>query len=154
MWPGPLPAYVNASHLAPNLNVRRHRSMTPHPPNISSFTADPWQGDQGRTARPFTQAVGGIFNTHFADESYHRATSLDPSTLNVRATSLQSQGPNYFNRFGMGSTNMSGDGQPSQFDSGGQTGITSVMSLTEPTTIGELKTNLVDEYTDWEQHNA
>ena len=147
MWASPLPAYAGASHLAPNHGSRRYRSMTPHPHNASNFTADHWLGDQTRAARPFPQAVGGIFGTPFADESYHRATSLDPSTLNVRASPLHFQVPNNFNR-------LPGDGQPGQFSSSGQTGLGSDMSQIEPANVGEHKASLADEYTNWEQHNA
>lgn len=157
MWPSPLPAHTGASHLAPHLGERRYRSMTPHPPHGTDLSADLWLGDQGRAARPFPQAVGGIFGTHFADDSYHRATSLDPSTLNVRATSLHTQNPNTFNRLSMGPTDLLGDGQLGQlgqFDASGQTGLDNDMAQMESANTGELKTNLADEYTNWEQHNV
>lgn len=124
--------------------------MTPHPPNVPNFTADHWLGEQSRAARPFPQAVGGIFATHFTDESYHRATSLDPSTLNVRASPLHSQVPNAFNRLAMGSNNVIGDSQMGHFNAPGQPGLGSDTTQIEPANAGGLG----DEYTNWEQHNA
>jgi hypothetical protein len=90
-----------------------------------------------------------MFGTPFADESYHRATSLDPSTLNMRASPLLSQVPTSFNR-------LSGDGQMGQFSASGQSVIGSDMNRIEPANAVELKTTLADEYTNsnWEQHNT
>jgi len=121
--------------------------MTPHPPNAPNFTADSWLGDQSRATRPFPQAVGGMFGTPFVDESYHRATSLDPSTLNVRASPLHFQTSSTFNR-------LPGLGQSGQFSASGQPGLGSDMTQIEPANAGELKATLADEYTNWEQHNA
>ena len=114
--------------------------MTPHPPNPPNFTADHWLGDQSRAARPFPQAVVGMFGTPFADDSYNRATSLDPSTLNMRASPLHFQTPNSLNRF-------PAEGQPGQFGVSGQPGLGSDMTQVE-------SANAADVFTNWEQHNA
>jgi hypothetical protein len=153
MWPSPLPAYAGAAHLAPNLALRRHRSMTPHAPNVSNYVPDHWLGDQGRVPRPFPHAVGGIFGSQFNDESYHRATSLDPSTLNVRASPLHLQAPHSLNRLAMGSTTATGDGPLGQFGIQAQPDLGDISQM-DTTTTGDLKRTLADEYTNWEQHNA
>jgi hypothetical protein len=127
--------------------------MTPHPPNGPTYAADHWLSEQPRAARSFPQTVGGMFGTHFTDESYHRATSLDPSTLNVRATPLHLQVSSEYNRLAMGSNPAIGDGRLDQFGVPCQPGLGDMAQL-EQTNAGEPKTNLADEYTNWEQHNA
>lgn len=151
MWPGPLPAYASATHLAPNLALRRHRSMTPHAPSNPAFMADNWLGDVNRVSRSFPQAVD-MFPAPFADESSHRATSLDPSTLNVRSTPLHLQVPNAFNRPATGPVNIV-NLQTDRFGSQGQIDRADMTQL-EPSSYPELRNNLADEYTNWEQHNA
>jgi hypothetical protein len=148
VWASPLPACACAPHLASNLGSRRHRSMAPHPRNVPNYPYH-WLGDQSRAARPFPQALGAMFGTPFADASYHRATSLDPSTLNMRASPLPFQFPSSFNR-------LSGDGQMGQFSASGQSVMGSDINRIEPANAVELKTTLADEYTNpnWEQHNT
>jgi hypothetical protein len=153
MWQAPIPAYASATHLAPNLAIRRHRSMTPHAPNQPTYMAENWLADVSRVSRPFPHAVD-MFPAPFADDSYHRATSLDPSTLNVRATLLHLQVPNAFDRLATGPANVR-DEQRGRYNSQGQTDQADMNQL-DPSTFSELKTSLADEFTNsnWEQHNA
>jgi hypothetical protein len=94
-----------------------------------------------------------MFGSHMTDNSYNRATSLDPSTLSVRTTPFHMPVSVGYGELTMGQSNVPGNEPLVAFGTQGHADA-SDMANVDTTEATEPKTNLADEYTNWEQHNA